>query len=116
MYMLMFFHVNEMTAFCFTRLVRCFDLGLPLVPSVFLFSIPGVFLLFVDFLSLSRHDFVFPGEHLGADLPDVLYTGDDQHGAVHNHSTLITIQVLHLPCLLCTHCTIAQGFFKCIVA
>ena len=44
----------------------------------------------VDLLSLSRDDVVFLGEHLGADLPDVLHTGDDQHGAIHNHSTLLT--------------------------
>lgn len=28
----------------------------------------------------------FPGKHLGADFPDILHIGDDQHSAIHNHS------------------------------
>jgi len=27
-----------------------------------------------------------PGEHLGADLPDILHIGDDKFSAIHNHS------------------------------
>lgn len=26
------------------------------------------------------------GEHLGADFPDILHIGDDQHSAIYNHS------------------------------
>lgn len=28
----------------------------------------------------------FPGEHLGADVPDILHIGDDQYSAIYNHS------------------------------
>lgn len=58
-----------------------------------------LFLVSVDLITLSSQtvslvagsltyfsSISFPGEHLGADLPDILHIGDDQYSAIHNHS------------------------------
>lgn len=38
------------------------------------------------FHPIISHLVYFLGEHLGADFPDILHIGDDQHSAIYNHS------------------------------
>lgn len=40
----------------------------------------------INIILVIFHLIDFLGEYLGADVPDILHIGDDQHSAIYNHS------------------------------
>ncbi|TKS78470.1 Potassium channel subfamily T member 1 [Collichthys lucidus] len=58
----------------------------------------------------ANHISQLQGEHLGADVPDILHIGDDQHSAIYNH----TCGIQHLE-RAGKHLNLFDSFYFCIV-